>query len=167
MRLLAVGVWASLVATASSYAAGYWIARHGKVAGTDETFQGLEYKKTRAVNVPVIANGSVQGYVVAQFVYTIDSKVAKTLSVPPDAFILDEAFRAIYAEEKLDFRKLGKVDLSRLAKDIVARVDGRIGGEIVKTSSCRNSTMSVRRMSDDDTSARRMSADEAAVSLSC
>ena len=132
IRLLAVGVWACLVATVSSYAAGYWIARHGKVVGSDETFQGLEYKKTRSINVPVIANGSVQGWVVAQFVYTIDAKVAKALSVPPDAFVLDEAFRALYAEEKLDFRKLNKVDLGRVTKDLVARVDARMGGDIVK-----------------------------------
>ena len=132
IRLLAIGLWACLVATGTSYATGYWIAHKGKVVGTDETFQGLEYKKTRTINVPVIADGAVQGYVVAQFIYTIDSKVLKSLSIPPDAFILDEAFRAIYAEEKLDFRKLNKVDLGRMTKQLVARVDARMGGEIVK-----------------------------------
>ena len=132
IRLLAIGLWACIVATGSSYAAGYWLARHGKVAGSDETFQGLEYKKTRTINVPVIAQGAVQGYVVAQFVYTIDSKVLKTLSVPPEAFILDEAFRMIYAEEKLDFRKLGKIDLGRMTQQLVERVDARVKGGVVK-----------------------------------
>lgn len=132
IRLLGIGLWACMVAASASYATGYWIAHKGKVAGSDETFQGLEYKKTRSINVPVIAQGAVQGYVVAQFVYTIDTKVLKSLSVPPDAFLLDEAFRAIYAEEKLDFRKLDKADLGHLTKAIAARVNTRMGGDMVK-----------------------------------
>ena len=74
----------------------------------------------------------MQGYVVAQFVYTIDSKVLKSLAAAPDAFILDESFRMIYAEEKLDFRKLDKIDLGRMTHDLVARVNARIKGDIVK-----------------------------------
>jgi hypothetical protein len=132
MRLILAGLWAASVATGTSYATSYWLARHNTVAGNDESVQGLEYKKTRSINVPMIADGAVQGYIVAQFIYTIDSKVLKALTVPPDVYILDEAFRMIYADDKLDFRKLDRVDLDRLTHDLVARVDRRLNGGAVK-----------------------------------
>jgi hypothetical protein len=36
----------------------------------------------------------------------------KTMDVSPDAFVMDEAFRLIYSDEKLDFRNLDRFDLA-------------------------------------------------------
>jgi hypothetical protein len=53
--------------------------------------------------VPIIRDGTVKGYVVAQFSYVVDLAVVKTLPVPPEAIFVDEGFRYIYNDEKIDF----------------------------------------------------------------
>lgn len=91
----------------------------------------LQYHKTKTLNVPMIARGAVQGYVVVQFGYTETEKGA-SLPVPPDAFLLDEAFRIIYADPKLDFRHLEKYDVAGLTKELVKRVNHRLNDDVVK-----------------------------------
>ena len=110
----------------------WWLAKGSKPAQAHEDANAVETRKTRAVNIPVVANGAVRGYAVAQFNYTIDAAVLKKLPAPPDAYLLDEAFRLLYAEEKLDTAKLDKVDLARLTREIAARVNARLKGEVVK-----------------------------------
>ena len=56
------------------------------------------------ISVPVIRSGAIQGYVMAQFSFTANAKTLKRLSVKADVVVLDEAFKAIYSEEALDFR---------------------------------------------------------------
>jgi hypothetical protein len=79
-----------------------------------------------------VADGTVQGYVMAQFVFTIDTAVSKKLTVQPEVFIQDEAFRALYADEKLDFRHLEKYDMTKLTKTLVQKVNERLELKLVK-----------------------------------
>lgn len=138
IRLLAASLWAGLVATGSAYGTVWFLAKGAaKPAGAQEDGHGaghgaVETRKTRAINVPVVANGAVRGYAVAQFNYTIEAQILKSLPTPPDAYVLDEAFRMLYAEAKLDGRKLDKVDLTRITREIVARVNARLKSEAIK-----------------------------------
>ncbi len=132
IRLLAASLWAGLVATGSAYGVVWHLAKGAKPAEAHAEGVGLETRKTRAINVPVVAKGAVRGYVVAQFNYTIDAQVLKALPVPPDIYLLDEAFRLLYEEDKLGGRKLDKVDLSRLTGEVAARVNARMKGDAVK-----------------------------------
>jgi hypothetical protein len=80
----------------------------------------------------MIENGSVQGYIITQFVYTVDARIMQQLQVPPDPFVVDEAFRKIYADERLDFRNLARYDLSILTTGIKQRVNERMQADIVQ-----------------------------------
>ena len=94
--------------------------------------QGLQYQTTRAISVPMIKDGSVQGYVVAQFVYTIDAATLKRLSVPPEVFLLDEAFRTIYSDTSLDFQHLEKYDINKLTRNLIQQVNTKLKGDLIK-----------------------------------
>jgi hypothetical protein len=59
----------------------------------------LERKKTMPLNVPMIANGIVEGYIVAQFIYLADARNLKELAIAPDDFITDEAFRLLWKRD--------------------------------------------------------------------
>jgi hypothetical protein len=131
MRILITGFWICAITLLSCYGAVYWNTGIRAAKG-EEYLEGLEYQKVRAINVPVIAEGSVQGYVIANLVFTADAKTLRTLSVPPHAFVIDEAFRQIYSDEKLDFRKLSKYDVSVLLSGIKKSVNERMGADIVK-----------------------------------
>jgi hypothetical protein len=40
----------------------------------------LERKMTMPINVPMIANGNVEGYIVAQFIYLADANINQFIS---------------------------------------------------------------------------------------
>ena len=84
------------------------------------------------ISVPVIRSGAIQGYVMAQFSFTADAKTLKRLSVKADTVVLDEAFKAIYGEEALDFRQMKQLNLPDLAKRIVEGSNQRFGARIVE-----------------------------------
>jgi hypothetical protein len=80
----------------------------------------------------MVESGAVQGYIVARFVYTVEARTMHQLTVPPEPFVVDEAFRRIYADDKLDFRKLARYDLSVLTAGIKQRVNERMQADIVQ-----------------------------------
>ncbi|QFU17643.1 hypothetical protein [Microvirga thermotolerans] len=130
-RVLITGFWICAITLLSCYGAVKWGAGL-KIAKQEEYLEGLEYRKVRAVNVPVIAEGAVQGYVIANLVFTADARTLRSLSVPIETFFIDETFRQIYSDEKLDFRRLSKYDVPTLLASIKRKVNERMGAEIVK-----------------------------------
>ena len=129
MKTLLLGLWAIAVALGASYAVAFveTPAKTDAAAGKP----ALESQKTRAINVPIVAGGAVRGFIVAQFAYTTDAGKTKTLSVSPEVFLLDEAFRTIYADDKLDFLHLDKYDISGLTKQLVVATNTRLGEDVV------------------------------------
>lgn len=130
-RLIASCIWLIAVTSASVYATVTWKSRDTAGAAPVTKPEGLERKKTAPVNVPMIANGNVEGYIVAQFVYLADPKHLHELSVPPDDFITDEVFRALYSSE-VDFNHLEKYDLPGLTKTLAQKINQRLGQDLIK-----------------------------------
>lgn len=131
IRLIASCAWICAAALTSTYVAATFRTNVDPAAEKLRRTEGLENKKTQPISVPMIADGAIAGYVVAQFVYLIDPQALKQLSVPPDVFITDEAFRMLYVD-KVDFNHLAKYDVSALTKQLVTKVNQRLGGDIVK-----------------------------------
>jgi hypothetical protein len=134
IRLILSGLWVCVVTLTSTYAAVSWLAPRAPEAEThiQKLNGGLESVKTRMISVPVIGDGAVHGYVLAQFMFTVDGKAMKHLVVKPDVFLLDEAFKAIYGGESIDFRHFTKRDLQGLSKQIGDNVNKRLGARLVE-----------------------------------
>ena len=131
MKVLVTGLWICAVTIASCYGAVTWGG--GLFAKKTEAYlEGLQYQKLAPINIPMIAEGRVQGYVIAVLVFTADARLMHTLPVPPNAFVVDEAFRQIYADPSLDFRKLAKYDITRRLAEVRSAVNGRLDAEVVK-----------------------------------
>jgi hypothetical protein len=131
IRLVLAGLWVCILTAGTSYAVAYW-KENGSLLPQKSEYEGLQYQKTRALSVPMVENGGVQGYIVARFVYTVEARTMHQLSIPPEPFVVDEAFRRIYADERLDFRKLARYDLSILTSAIKQRVNERMHAEVVQ-----------------------------------
>ena len=132
IRLFMTGAWVCVITLAAAYGISQWVASGGKLLVRKDYLEGLEYEKTRMINVPMIVDGAVQGYIAAQFVFTVDAKTVRQLSVPPDPFVVHEAFRRIYSEERIDFKNLKKQDLVPLLKAIKQDVNERMQANIVQ-----------------------------------
>lgn len=132
LKLVLSAGWICAITLVSSYVAASW-KTHGVLAPSGgDGLKGLNYTKTAPINVPVISEGSIDGYIVAQFVYTSDAALLNRLSVPPDPFILDEAFGTIFSDERIGADRLERFDVASLTGKILERVNARFGAAVVQ-----------------------------------
>ncbi len=132
IKLIGIGVWAAVVALGSSYVMASVFAPEPPVEAKEPTyFDGLDYRSTESVTIPMISNETIKGYILARFVYTIDGSVGNTLKVPPDPFILDEVFRRLYSTDSFDFDHPEKFDLTELTTSIRDSVNARFGTKLL------------------------------------
>jgi hypothetical protein len=131
IKLIATGIWVSLLTLGATFGMLQWQKQsdQGKAGGGDKKMQEL---RTKAINVPIIGNGTIQGYMVAQFVFTVDANVMKDVPVNPEVYLLDEAFKTIYAGEQVNFQNMKKQDLPVLAKKLGENVNKRLGVDMVQ-----------------------------------
>jgi hypothetical protein len=130
IKTLFIGVWACLITLAASYeTTGLMRARAARP--TLAALGAVETRKSKEMNVPIIRDGMVKGYVVAQFSYVVDLAVADTLPIPPDAVFVDEAFRYIYDDDKIDFPHLEKIELGKLAATVMQKVNERMKARVI------------------------------------
>jgi hypothetical protein len=125
---------AGIVVLAAAFGAGW----HAIGAGTPSAdnakpdhFGGLDYVRIQPFGVPVIEDGVLEGYVISEWVFTIDAKVKAAMSVPPELLLKEDAFRAVYGETLVDFDDLDRVDLAALGETMRARINARLGREVI------------------------------------
>jgi hypothetical protein len=127
IKLLAIGVWVCIVTLLSSYAAVVWKAPHAHSKEVEIPPDARTTIKLKMLSVPIIRDGEHQGYVVLQFEIIADAALAKRYAARSELVIADEAFKTVYAEDDIDFRKLHKQDLATLTRKIVENVNTRFG----------------------------------------
>jgi hypothetical protein len=131
MRILVTGLWICGLTILSCYGAVTWGA--GLFAKKTEPYlEGLQYQKLPPINVPMVVDGKVQGYIVAVLVFTADARLMHTLSVPPNAFVVDETFRQIYTDPAIDFKRLSRYNVTQRLAEIRKQVNARLGSDVVK-----------------------------------
>ena len=131
MKTLLTGLWICAVTVLSCYAAVTWGS--GLFSKKEEPYlEGLQYQKLPAINIPMVADGKVQGYIVAVLVFTADARLMHTLSVPPNAFVVDETFRQIYTDPAIDFKRLSRYNVTQRLAEIRKQVNARLGSDVVK-----------------------------------
>ena len=124
-----------LVALGAAYGAAlYWPSggSDDAKAATASSAVLLQSQKTRVLNVPIVIDGALRGFVSVQFVFTEDANVLKTLQVPPDVYLLDEAFQALYSDTALDPQHVEKYDLQKLTARLVKSTNDRLGAPLIK-----------------------------------
>jgi hypothetical protein len=131
IKLLLAGIWASIVSLGAAYAMMQWQGQSDAGPSGDAEMK-IEEFRTKAINVPIIGAGTIQGYMVAQFVFTVDANAMAKMKVNPEVYVLDEAFKTIYAGEQVNFQNMKKQDLPMLAKRLGENVNKRLGVNIVQ-----------------------------------
>jgi hypothetical protein len=133
IKPVGIGLWACVVALVSSYATATWQSG-GSVAielsGT--ALDGLEYRKPDPITVPMISDGRLRGYVVARISFTANARDLHEFPIDPQPFVLDETFRRIYTDGKVEFDQISKYNLEEIAGAIRTNVNERLGLELIK-----------------------------------
>lgn len=137
IRLIIVGVWIVGATLGATYGGAYWRA-HANSTNKSESNPKLAVHTMKVLTVPIIENGRLSGYVSAEFSVVGAAHDPHGEGLDPESFILDEAFRMIYSNKKFDFTNIQKSDLSELTREIVEKVNARIGKSVVKEILVRN-----------------------------
>lgn len=132
VKLLLIGLWVCAVTLLSSYGGAYWVAGSAPSSEEEPYLPGLEYRRMDAINVPMIIDGTVRGYVVAKLVYTADAGTLRKLTVDPQIFVTNAAFDEIYMNGRIEFGKLSKYNLTELLESIKARANKKLNGDVVQ-----------------------------------
>ncbi|MGA2491627.1 MAG: hypothetical protein ABSF67_01610 [Roseiarcus sp.] len=130
IRIIMIGFWACLTTLAAGYATTHFRAMAAHPAVVAPTAP-KELKKTKEFNVPKIQGGTVKGYIVAQLSYVVDNAAAVKAPLPPDSFIVDEAFRYVYDDPSIDFDHLETFDLTKMTKALIKNVNARLGADVI------------------------------------
>ncbi|WP_371347795.1 hypothetical protein [Ancylobacter sp. IITR112] len=131
MRLLFIGLWVCVVTLLASYGGAYWMT--GSAGGKSEEpyLAGLEYKRLEPINVPMIIDGTVRGYVIAKLVFTADAATLRKMPIEPQIFVTNAAFDEIYTEGRVEFGKLSKYNLAEMMDNIRKRANEKLNGEVI------------------------------------
>lgn len=132
IKIVLLSLWLCIVSLGAVYGTMTWKLKSESEAAHPTTAPlVLKQIQTKMLNVPIIKDGVLQGYVLAQFVFTVETEKFKELSTKPDTLLVDEAFKLIYTGEAIDFRTLRKNDIAALSKLIMTNVNKRLGEMIV------------------------------------
>ncbi|POF30128.1 hypothetical protein [Roseibium marinum] len=132
-KILIAGIWMAATMLVSGYATAQYIASQKRIGVNGEAnFVGLDYETLKPVNVPILFEGALQGYVVAKLVFTADAEVLRRLPVPPHPFLVDEAFRVLYSDSHLDFRNLERYDLDKFTEGLKQKTNARLGRSVIR-----------------------------------
>lgn len=96
-----------------------------------DTSVKINHERTGLISVPVMVNGKVAGYVIAQLVYTVDTEAKKQLSVPLGLFVNDEVFRVFFGSYS-DTREIEKVEFDDVKRQIIDGVNQRFPEPVIK-----------------------------------
>lgn len=135
IKTLAIGVWACIVALGSTYAAAMWTSGakvENPIAPAEHKLEGLEYRKPAPITIPMISDGRLRGYVVAKVVFTANAQALHDFPVDPQPFVLDEAFRRIYTDGRIEFDQMSKYNLDDMTSAIKKSVNARLGTELIQ-----------------------------------
>jgi len=135
IKTIAIGVWACVVALGSAYVAAT------RQSGTpveiamatprEMTLEGVEYRRPGAITVPMISDGRLRGYVVAKVVFTAAAQDLHDFPFDPQPFVIDEAFRRIYTDGKIEFDQMSKYNLDEITEGIKFNVNARLGMDLI------------------------------------
>jgi hypothetical protein len=133
LKSVGLGAWGCFVALAATYFAATWNPGETvEVARAEHALENLEFRKPAAITVPMISDERLRGYVVAKVVYTANAKDAQHFPIDPQPFVLDEAFRRIYTEGKIEFGHLAKYNLDEMTRAIKDAVNARLGVNLIE-----------------------------------
>ena len=94
--------------------------------------ESKRFKKTKAINVPVIEGKEVKGYFLIQFAFATTGTGKTDLDETAEIYILDDVLTRIYGISNTYGAKLEKSQISELAPKILGAVRNKMGNDFVK-----------------------------------
>lgn len=131
LKLVAIGTWLILVTAGATFGSVY-LGRSGGGTSSAPDDQGIENLTSEMMSVPIMRGDDVAGYVVLQLAFAADRTILEHKKLDPMPFLMDAAFRVIFTNTELDFRRLKSGDLEKLTTAIGKEANSRLGQDLVR-----------------------------------
>lgn len=131
MKLLALGLATVIATLAGSYAAVVLSSPPGDRAATPMP-DVEEIVRLEQSSIPILRDGKVQGYVLAQLAFTASASDLKSSKPALTTHVTAAAFATVFEEEALNFASLRVAQLARLGDRTLARANEQIGRHVVR-----------------------------------
>lgn len=129
IKFIVAALWLCAVTVGTIF---FSFSQAGQKTAAAETaapfFGGLDYVKADLISVPLIRNARVDGYVLAQLVYTAEPREMRKLSIPIQNLLTDEAYAFIYADPAFD---MAKFDLEGFKTGLRDSINKRVGSQLI------------------------------------
>ncbi|QGM97997.1 hypothetical protein [Methylocystis parvus] len=135
-RSLLLGAYACLVSLAATFGGAYWRTHPSTENGGH--IDARQITTIKPITVPLIANGALKGYVTVAFSIVSEKEDPHDVGIEPSSFVMDEAFRLIYGESKVDYARAEKTDLAALTRQLTLNVNQRLGRSVIKETLIRS-----------------------------
>jgi hypothetical protein len=132
LKLVAIGFWVILVTAGATYGSVFLANSGGSDASAEAADMGVEELKSEMTSVPIMRNGDIIGYLIFQLSFAADRRLLAERKLDPLPFMMDAAFRVIFASTDVDFRRLRSKDIEALTGAIATEANGRLGAELVR-----------------------------------
>lgn len=107
-----------------------WIANDGSKSRVIE--ERGEILKLDSINVPVIVDSQVTGYVIAQLSFLFDPDKAKRLPIPLEIFVAGETYAFLYDRRGQDALKRNASHLGKAMDELRSTINARYSIDAVR-----------------------------------
>lgn len=130
IKIIFAGVWAAAVLSGSVWFFGQAVPPPSDEE-MDEFFGLLETIKLETIVVPIVRSSAVQGYLILDSAYTVNTEVASSLTVPIEFVLRDIINGSIYGNSDIDIYRLERFDLEKFQKRVVEDINAKLGKKVV------------------------------------
>jgi len=131
IKFIAAALWICAVTLGAVFYSFQAAGERGVGETPKPMLGGLDYVKTDMISVPLLRNGTIDGYFLTKLVYTVEPAEIKKLSIPAQALMTDQVYSYLYANPQIDFTKKESIDLDAFRKSIRDTINTRVGVELV------------------------------------
>ena len=132
LKIIVLCVWSVIVTAGSALVAVKYLPELTKSSEGVPLDLGVEELKGEMTSVPMVRGGEILGYVIIQLSFMLDRAALQDHRLEPMSYLADAAFRVIYGNDQVDFRRLRKSDMDGLLNSIAEEANSRMGVEIVR-----------------------------------
>jgi hypothetical protein len=97
MKTILIGLWACIVSLGATYGGVYW-RTHASTTAEAQHEEKMEVKKIRPITVPIISDGTLKGYVSAEFNIVGPKGDPHGKAIDPESFFISPLTKSLSAD---------------------------------------------------------------------
>jgi hypothetical protein len=132
IKFLAVGIWTILLLSGSVY-----LFYGNKKTSQEELIEKsaylgkLEVVKLEPMSITIIRQNKLQGYVILDISFTIETSKKAKLSVPAELLLRDVVNSSVFGNTEIDINHLDRFDFKKFKEHVLKKIHNRFGKDYI------------------------------------